>query len=500
MKTFHKNGKHGEQAYLMMAFLLVMLIVSVSVAAMCAYMSTSTTMAQRSTWMVDAQQYAQSAAVIAARDLNTAVTNPSIGTLGTKLTSISYAPYVLVGNLGNGNSNVYQRTIAAGAPFTNQTATVQIWLTNSSQPPGAQIVTSATVGPVTQTATFNVGISFGYGTAILSVNDGTTDKSASKSVAQAGNVVINGSGSGSNYAMVVYGGTNGLAAWANGMVNISTTNTSVVDVAANSVSSTNSSAGTPIPDYTSQGTTNTLFDISRYVAVANGTSEPSTLNPNGNNHYTNLATFISAVNRSTNAATALQGVVVVDVSQGDPDMGNFKTQNIPDGINVEGSLIFNFLGTGWNPTTSKIVIDTPVNINPANLSGLVPGDPSTYTSGYPPTYADPSKDPANINISPTHQNFTSGDDLPALIYTIGVVDLHNSLNISGAMYTPSYMEIENKHSGDIQYMSGELIMGNGIYYENTSKAVSIITYDPNAVRNLATAGTAGKRVLAQYWQ
>lgn len=482
----------------MMAFLLVMLIVSVSVAAMCAYMSTSTTMAQRSTWIVEAQQYAQSAAVIAARDLNTAVTNPAIGSLGSKLTSISYAPYVLMTGVGGSGSNVYQRTIASGAPFTNQTATVQIWLTNTAAPPGAQIVTSATVGPVTQTATFNVGISFGYGAAILSVNDGTTETGASKGVAQDGNVVINGNGSGTNYAMVVYGGTNGLAAWANGMVNVSTTNTGVVDVAANSVSSTNSSAGTPIPDYTAQGTSNTLFDINRYIAVANGTSEPTTLNPNGNNHFTNMTTFLAAANKASNSATALQGVVVVDVSQS--DSGNISTGNLPNGINVEGSLVFNFIGSGWNPTTSKIVIDTPVNINPANLSGLVAGDPSTYTTGYPPTYADPSKNPANINISPAYQNFTSADDLPALIYTIGVVDLHNALNISGAMYTPSYMEIENKHNGDIQYMSGELIMGNGIYFENTSTAKSIITYDPNAVKNLATAGNAGKRVLAQYWQ
>jgi hypothetical protein len=63
------------------------------------------------------------------------------------------------------------------------------------------------------------------------------------------------------------------------------------------------------------------------------------------------------------------------------------------------------------------------------------------------------------------------------------------------------MEIENKSSGGIQYIKGSVIMGHGIYYENTSSgAKSIISFDPAAVDSLATLNTAGKQVRVAYWQ
>jgi hypothetical protein len=163
--------------------------------------------------------------------------------------------------------------------------------------------------------------------------------------------------------------------------------------------------------------------------------------------------------------------------------------------------VFNFLGSGWDATTSKIIITADVNINPADLSHLVATNPATYTTGYPPTYTDPTKNPANINIAPTYQNFTASDDLPALIYSIGVVDIHGNTDISGVCYTPSYMEIENKVAGNTQYFKGALIMGNGIYYENTSSgAKSIISFDPATLDSLATLNMAGKQVRVAYWQ
>jgi hypothetical protein len=100
-----------------------------------------------------------------------------------------------------------------------------------------------------------------------------------------------------------------------------------------------------------------------------------------------------------------------------------------------------------------------------------------------------------------YTNFTAIDDLPALVYTVGVVDLHGPLNICGVMYTPSYMEIENKQPNQTQYIKGCVIMGNGIYYENNSKgSTSIISYDNNAVDALATLTGAGKQVRVAYWQ
>jgi hypothetical protein len=517
MRLHSNSKKQPERGSALMAFLVIMLILSSFIAATEAYVAQTSSMTKRRNNMISALQYAQGGAVIAVNDLSTAVTTNGSATLFTKLTGIAYAPYTLNGALGGGNYKVYTRTIAASAPFSGQTVNAQIWLTNAPMPSTATIVATATVGEVTQTAIVNAKISFGLGAAILSVNNGTSETSASKAVAQDGNVTMNGSGKG---PLVVYGGTNGMAAMANGRINVSSTNTSLVNVAANAFSMTNYSAGTPIPDYTSQGSSNTLFYINRFIAVADRTS--GGFAPSGNNHFTNLITFITAANLynptvHSGGKTAMEGVIVVDVYGGDakgkgadPDMNDMsKTGILPNGINVRGSLVFNFTGSGWDPTTSKIVIDNPININPANISGLVATNPATYTTGYPPVYANTNMAPFNINITGVtdpatglkdFQNFVIYDDLPAMVYTIGVVDLHNSLNISGAMYTPSYMEIENKHDGDTQYIMGELIMGNGIYLENTSAATTVVAYDVNAVNNLATSGTAGKKVYVTFWQ
>jgi alpha-tubulin suppressor-like RCC1 family protein len=325
--------------------------------------------------------------------------------------------------------------------------------------------------------------------AIISVNDGTTETNASKVAGQDGNVSINGAGIG---PLVVYGGANGLAVLANGRVNVSSTNTSGVDIPANSISMTNYGFGTTIPDYTTQGTSSALFDIGRLIAVANAT--PGGYAPSGNNHFTNMSTFITAADLHQ-SNSPMQGVIVIDVATNDPHLNGLTTAFLPTGINVEGCLVFNFTGSGWNSTTIKFVIDTPININPPNLSGLVATNSATYTTGYPPAYTDSTKNPDNIDISGAgYQNFTAADDLPALVNTIGVVDLHNSLNISGVLYTPSYMEIENKHHGDTQYIKGEVIMGNGIYLEDTTTATTVLTR--NAGRSALTISACSSNSLA----
>lgn len=325
--------------------------------------------------------------------------------------------------------------------------------------------------------------------AIISVNDGTTETNVSKAAGQDGNVVINGAGNG---PLIVYGGGNGLAVLANGRVNVSSTNTSMVDIAANSISMTNYGFGTTLPEYTTQGASTALFDIGRLIAVANAT--PGGYAPSGNNYFTNLSTFITAANLHP-SNSPMQGVIAIDVTNNDPNLGSLTISKVPNGINVVGSLVFNFTGSGWSPTVIKFFIDTPVNINPANLSGLVATNSATYTTGYPPTYTDSTKNPVNIDITGAgYQNFTTADDLPTLVNTIGLVDLHNSLNISGVLYTPSYMEIENKHNDDTQYIKGEVIMGSGIYLENTQTATTVLSR--NSGRSALTISACSSNSLA----
>jgi len=166
---------------------------------------------------------------------------------------------------------------------------------------------------------------------------------------------------------------------------------------------------------------------------------------------------------------------------------------------VKGTLFFNFALT-FGPL-DYVINSAAMNINPANLAGLVATDPKTYPTGYPPVYYDVTKNPTNIDITAKgFANFVSEDDLPALMYSIGTLDMHGNANVSGVMYTPSYVEIENLKDGQIQYFKGALIMGMGIYYQNVHSATSIISFDPQTLDGLATMDAIGKKFAVTYWQ
>jgi len=344
----------------------------------------------------------------------------------------------------------------------------------------------ATFGTITQSASTHLQIKFGYGAAIISDNPGTTSSGISKSIAQDGNVVVNGDKTGS---IVVDGGV-GQAILANGQANV---DGNYAKIPVSSISANQYGTANQIPDYTNEGSPDQLFDFNRFIAVANATPGPSTA---GNNHFTNVATFAAAVKAAK--GSFLEGVVVVNIKKSDmsgldpTDFGGYP-------LNLHGTLIFNF-ASDVSPT-DKIINTTTMNINPADLNGLVANDPSTYKSGYPPVYINPARNPANIDISSKgFANFTANDDLPAMMYNIGIFDIHGNVNISGVLYSPSFFEIENKADGQTQYFKGCLITGGGIYYENVKKSTSIISYDPHVLDMLSTMGNKGKGLFATYWQ
>lgn len=483
------NGKNRVKGGTMIVFLMVVLMASVAIAGVMSLVSQQAKLTGRRGNVIAALQYAQGGAVIACTDLNNAVLATNASGLSYNLTHGTY-PYTQ--STSSGSQTVFQRTI--GSPFTNQTVTAQIIMTNLSGPKNATIVTTATVGDITQTATLHCKIAWGYPGAIISVSPGTSETGVAKGPAQDGNVVINGDKNGP----IIVDGNVGKAVIANGMVNV---DTNYLKPSATVYSATNYGTATQIPDYTTQGTSNTLFDINRFIAVANGT--PNGAAPSGNNHFTNFAQFLKAASNSS-PSKPMEGVVVVDVSLADANNKSYfplSPSMAPNGVNIKGTMLFNFTGTGWDPTTEKIVITADLNVNAANLAGLVATNPATYPSGYPPVYTNAAHNPANIDISSKgFANFTSDDDLPAIIYTIGVLDMHGNANISGVMYTPSYMEIENKADGQIQYIRGALIMGHGIYYENLQKSTSIISFDNRTLDSLSTVGTSGKKVSVAYWE
>jgi len=463
-----------------------MLILLSAMAGLASYVTQSVRLSSRRTDMITAFQYAQSGACLAGADLQNAVTNSGGSDFFATLQSNPAGAYTFMSELSGSQQKIYQRTITT--PFTNQTVTAQIWMTNQPSPPSARIVSVATVGSVTQTSILHVDMKFGYGAAIISDNKGTTTTSTSKSTT-AGNVCINGDKTGP----IVVDGGDGLAILANGRANIDTT---YAHIPASAISMTNYGTSHQIPDYTAEGSADQLFDFDRFIAVANATVGPSSA---GNNHFTNLLSFINANNAAAAVAGgALEGVVVVNVVDKDPGISKLTPTGIPKGINVRGTLVLNF-DASYLPT-DKIINTSTMNINPADLSGLVATNPATYTSGYPPVYANAAKNPINVDISPAFPNFTAADDLPALMYNIGILDIHGNANISGVVYTPSFMEIENKQDGQIQYFKGSMIGGTGIYFENTKASTSIISYDPSALDCLATEANKGKRVLATYWE
>lgn len=321
---------------------------------------------------------------------------------------------------------------------------------------------------------------------IISCNAGTTDTNVTKLSAQAGgNVAVNGAGRG---PLVVDGG-NGLAILANGNANINISNTPPIPLST--ISAANYGTAKQVPDYATQGTANTLFDFGRFIAVADLT--PNGYSTLGNNHFTNVATFINAA-RNHPPATPMEGIITVDVRENDNATSSLTVNNLPNGINVRGMWLVNFIGAGWGSTTTKIVVDAAINVNPADLSHLVATNPATYTTGYPPIYADSTKNPVNIDISSKgYANFTAADDLPAFVNTIGVFDIHGVLNVSGVMYTPSYVEIENKENAT-QYVRGAVINSYGMYLENTGTGTSIFTRDSG--RAVATISACSSNNLA----
>ena len=484
MKTWTVRAKRRQEGAII-PYLMVLVILTYTIAGVAAYVSQTLTLAHRRNDMIAARQFAESGVLIAATDLDNAYA--SSGTLATNLASRSYA---VNSSLSTSQQTVYQRTITS--PFTNQAVTAQIFLASGTSTAVPKIAATAGVGRVTQSAALYLSMKFGYGAAIISDNAGTTQTGISKSVAQTGNVVINGDKTG---PIVVDGGS-GLAVLANGLVNVDTT---YAKIPASAISESNYNTANQVPDYTNPGSANQLFDFNRFIAVANATPGASS---SANNHYTNMATFKTAMNSLSGGF--MEGVVVVDIHKAELS-NSIDPTDFPKGINIHGTLVFNFASDV--SSTDKIINTATMNINPADLSHLDANDSTTYTSGYPPVYNNPSKNPINIDISNVTSpsgakfvNFTASDDLPAMMYNIGIFDIHGNVNVSGVLYSPSFFEIENKADGQLQYFKGALIGGGGIYYENVHRSTSIISYDSHALDQLATAGNNGKRFFPTYWE
>ncbi len=73
------------------------------------------------------------------------------------------------------------------------------------------------------------------------------------------------------------------------------------------------------------------------------------------------------------------------------------------------------------------------------------------------------------------------EDLPALIYTGGLVQITNNVNISGLLYIPQFMEMQNNAMNGTQYVSGAVIVRDAFHISGNPANNGITYYanDPN---------------------
>lgn len=482
-KQFQKN--QAEAGAILIYFIFALVIIA-SIASVSSLALNTVKLAHRRDDMIRATQLAEGSAALASMELEKAYTNTQ--PFAASLVANAAGAYILNTTLGGGLQKVYERTITS--PFTaGNLIKAQIWYTNATTPASAKVIGIATVGSVTQTATVQLKMRFGYAAAILSDSPGTASTGIDKNTGKQGNVVIDGSSAGT----VIIDGGEGYAILANGRANIDTTYASVPP---NAISMTNYHTANEVPDYTLEGSPNQLFDFPRFIAVADLT--PSGPSKSNNNHFASLPEFKASL-LTNSPAKPYYGVVVVDIKQA--DIAEITTAHAPQGINVRGTLLFNFAADVAG--ASYLKNSATVNINPANLATVNAMNPASFTTGYPPVYPvlATAKNPININIaSKGFANFQADDDLPAMMYSIGVFDIHGNANICGVIYTPSFVEIENKNDNQVQYFRGSIIGGGGVYVENTKASKTMVSYDKNALDYLATSGNKGKLVSPIFWQ
>jgi len=72
------------------------------------------------------------------------------------------------------------------------------------------------------------------------------------------------------------------------------------------------------------------------------------------------------------------------------------------------------------------------------------------------------------------------EDIPTYLYSGGLIDMHDHVNVSGLVYVPQGMELEAKLEDVRQYVSGAIIVRDTFYIEAKSGSVTIVSSDPSS--------------------
>lgn len=326
------------------------------------------------------------------------------------------------------------------------------------------------------------------GGAIVSDALGGSTADWNKSLAQAGHVVFNDKGRPNQLWVAGNMMANG------GIYYTSASGELTTDLANKFINFTGqiwqnlAGTGGELKDYTAVGSPDQLFDFGRFIEASKRGAGTT---------YKSISDFVTAMNAANAAGQFLEGIIVIN-SNPNTDIDQIEPYDIPGGINIRGTLLFNF-SSNTDPM-HKVFIKVPLNINPADLTNLKLDDPTTYTSGYEDPWADETKRPWAVDLKGSFKNFTDTDDFPALMFNTGIVDVHGSANISGLIYGPSFIELENKY-GELQYFTGSIIGGAGIYIEGNSTAGNtVVQFNKSTIDRMAVKDDKGMGLRIISWR
>jgi len=230
-----------------------------------------------------------------------------------------------------------------------------------------------------------------------------------------------------------------------------------------------------IPDFTDPGAADQLFDFERFLAAANAGCGQV---------ISGIDAFHEACDAANRAGSPLEGIIYLKIDAAEE--GADPKIDVVGGVNISGTLVVDFT----NPPDDfyKVALTCPLNINAAALpDDFDPSKLARHTTGYPATVSA-GKDPRGFAIGDDrYDDFAADADMPALVFNTGTVDIHGSANICGAVYSPSFIEIENL-ANNLQYFNGAILGGSGIYIlgkvaDNTAQ---VFIYDASAVDALPT--------------
>ncbi len=249
------------------------------------------------------------------------------------------------------------------------------------------------------------------------------------------------------------------------------------------------------------GTSALLFNFERYKQAAIAT----------NNYHANLCDFYD---KQVKANATLYGIIYVVADYNNipcRKKDSAKTVEFKEGsINVWGSLVLDLINfpTPDDVSGFRLEFSVPLNINPiiGPSSGSISlnywdyqsfkkqtiaghFDPKGANDPYEQTWSSivpaHGKSPFDFNLGSNHPSFSSVEDLPALMYKGGYIDVHHKMNVNGIMYSPNYIEIEQKGENNVQFLNGALVGGAGIFLEDKNCSSGIfISYHPRAVDSM----------------